>query len=227
MLQVVNVCKTFESPSGETITVLKDICFSVKRGEFIALLGPSGCGKTTLLNIIGGLLKSDCGDVLLANMRLSEMSARQLDEFRNRYIGFIFQGTQLIQSVDALDNVLLPAMCSRTMKPSLKGFRNKASRLLADLGLEERMNYLPHQLSIGQNRRVAIARALINDPLMILADEPTSDLDPPRAKQIISILQALSTDGRILIAATHDMKVAEAAGHCYEFRDSTLVNENS
>jgi len=217
-----SVGKSFRSPSGESVRVLSDIDMGIAEGEMVAVLGPSGSGKSTLLNIIGGLLGTDEGEVLYGAQSLNTLTKKRADLFRNQNIGFIFQGSALLGSLNAVDNVLLPGMFAPKKLRIKNSLRVKAGQLLIQLGLEDKLQYFPHQLSLGQKRRVAIARALLNDPAIILADEPTSDLDPPRVNQVISILQGLSSQGRTMLIATHDLQVAKAADRCLEIRDGKL-----
>jgi ABC-type lipoprotein export system ATPase subunit len=224
LLEVNSVCKNFSNPDGGSVSVLENTTFSAQEHEIVAIMGPSGCGKTTLLNIIAGLLKFDSGRVILDQKELTLMNESEKNRFRNKFIGFIFQGSQLIPSLNLVDNVLLPVWFSH--KPgNIENDRKRAIELLKNIGLSDRINYLPHQLSQGQRRRVAIARALINDPVLIIADEPTADLDHQRVDQVISILKDLSTEGRALVIATHDEKVARAADRCLVLDDGLLHME--
>ena len=225
MLNLVAVGKSFKGPSGEKVPVLNDIHLKVEAGEMVAVMGPSGSGKSTLLNIIGGLLQYDTGSVAFYDRELASLTKSEKDKLRNQQIGFIFQGSQILGALNLVDNVMLPVFFDRGKIDNWEIPKSKAIKLLQQLGLKQKLNYFPHQLSLGQKRRVAIARALINNPDLILADEPTSDLDPPRVKQVISILKVLTREGRAMIVATHDMKVAEAADRCYNISDGLLKEE--
>ena len=186
--------------------VLQDVSLEVVEGESLAVTGPSGSGKSTLLSILGLLLLPTQGDVVFQGQRTAALSDDARSRLRNCSFGFIFQSPQLIGSLSVLDNVLVPARLARRRNQEAK-----ARQTLADIGLQHRLTYFPHQLSIGQKRRVAIARALLLDPVVIFADEPTNDLDPERAAWVGDFLFSLPQQGRALVMATHDTRLAARA----------------
>lgn len=192
-------------------TVLREVSLGIEPGESLVVTGPSGSGKSTLLSLLGLLLQPTGGEVLFNGQKVSEFSDDARSQIRNRSFGFIFQNPQLIGSLSVLDNVLVPALLARK-----RGLEPKAEKLLKDLGLKNRLSYLPHQLSIGQKRRVAVARALLLDPLVVFADEPTNDLDPERAAWIGEFLLELTKAGGALILATHDIRLAGKAGRAVQ-----------
>lgn len=189
------------------VPVLRGVSLDVARGEFLALRGASGAGKSTLLHLLAGLDSPDGGEVTVAGQRLSSMSAAQLARFRNDKVGLIFQSYHLLHELDALENVCLPGRIAR--RNNLAG---KAKELLTRVGLKDRFEHRPYELSGGEQQRVAIARALINDPELIIADEPTGNLDSHTGHEIVDLLFALRDERQAtLIIATHDNSVAERA----------------
>lgn len=199
------------------IEVLKGVNLEIKRGEFIAIMGASGSGKTTLLNIIGCLDRPSSGRYILAGKEVSGLSDEELSEIRNRHIGFVFQNFYLLPYATVLENVLLPTLY-RTSGPSLD-----AMEILRLVGLSDRARFKPNQLSGGQQQRVAIARALINDPDLILADEPTGQLDSSTAKEIMNILRELNTRGKTIILVTHDNNIASYAKRIIYMKDGLIT----
>lgn len=201
LLEAVNISKKYDSD-----VVLKEVSLGIASGESLVITGPSGSGKSTLLSILGLLLQPTEGEVLFNGQRVSGLSDDERSRLRNCSFGFVFQSPQLIGSLSVLDNVLVPARLAR--KRSLEA---KAEKILKDVGLKNRLNYLPHQLSIGQKRRVAVARALLLDPLVVFADEPTNDLDLDLAAWIGEFLFGLPRKGRALMLVTHDDRLASKA----------------
>jgi lipoprotein-releasing system ATP-binding protein len=192
-----------------TLEVLRGVDLEMQRGDFLALRGASGAGKSTLLHLLGGLDMPNRGEVWLAGRSLAGLSARQLAEVRNQEVGFIFQAYYLLPELDALENVCLPARMAR--RPA-RQVRQRGSELLERVGLKERIEHRPYELSGGEQQRVAIARALINDPALILADEPTGNLDSHTGQEIIDLLVALRTEKHTtLVMATHDPGLAARA----------------
>lgn len=200
-------------------TILEDVCLRVRAGESVAVTGPSGSGKTTLLGLLALLLRPLSGNVLVGGRDVAALSDAELSFLRNTFYGFIFQTAQLVGSLTVLDNVLIPSLlpgravrdrCGRTR--GLRGSRERARELLARLGLASRAGHLPHMLSHGQRRRVAIARALLLQPAVVLADEPTNDLDPRRAEEVADFLLGLPAEGHALVLVTHDPTLAARAG---------------
>ncbi len=207
-LSAVNVDKTYQL-GKRALEVLRDITLQISRGDFVALRGASGAGKSTLLHLLGGLDFPNAGRIRMGDQDLTSLSGRELARLRNRKIGFIFQAYYLLPELDALENVCLPARMLRT--PA--GWAAARGReLLARVGLTERMEHKPYELSGGEQQRVAIARALINEPDLILADEPTGNLDSHTGAEIIELLCSLRTERQAtLVMATHDPALAARA----------------
>lgn len=204
----------------ETVKALDGVDLDIGRGEYISIVGPSGSGKTTLFNLIGGLDKPTDGSVFIDGVDISQLDAYELAWLRCRKIGYIFQSFNLIQVLTALENVALPTVFAGT--PHDDGLK-KAEKLLESVGLKERTNHRPSELSAGQQQRVAIARALANDPAIILADEPTGNLDLQTGMEIIDLLHGLNkTKGLTLIAATHDTKMIKASDRIVWMRDGQI-----
>lgn len=220
MIELRDVKHTYRRPGGGELPVLNGVNLSINSGDAVSIIGSSGGGKTTLLNIIGCLLRSTGGDVFIDGAFVPSMSEKQLAILRNERIGFIFQGSHLIPTLTVLENILLPVWLSKRRGGHEK--RARAHELAERFGLVERLKHLPHELSLGQRRRVAIARALINEPTILLADEPTNDLDPPRAEQIGDILFDLNKEGLTLLLVTHKWELAQRAPQSYEIIDGSL-----
>ncbi len=194
-----------------SLEILKNISFSVKTGEGIAILGPSGSGKTTLLNILSGLDKPSAGEVRLQGVSMSRLSEKDKADFRNRTIGFIFQFYHLLSELTSLENVMLPALIGKNgVSPAEAG--RKASALLERVGLKERMRHFPSELSGGEQQRVAIARSLMNDPKILFCDEPTGNLDIRMGLEIAELLRSLfDNEGKTVLVVTHDERIAKIA----------------
>lgn len=220
MIQLQEVRHSYPRPGGEILTVLDNINLTLEQGDAISIVGPSGGGKTTLLNIIGCLLRPTSGQVIIDGKSVQSMNEKELARIRNQKIGFIFQGSHLIPTLTVLENIMLPVWLGPGSKS--RDQLARAQDLAKRFGLEDRLYHLPHELSLGQRRRVAIARALINNPTILLADEPTNDLDPPRAQQIGDILFSLNKEGLTLLLVTHRWELAQQAPHCYETIDGQL-----
>ena len=214
--------KTY-SLGKRSLEVLRGVDVSLERGEFLALRGASGAGKSTLLHLLGGLDSPTKGEVLFQGQNLSELSRRELARMRNKHVGFIFQFYYLLPELDALENVCLPARMARisASKAEIRG-----RDLLARVGLKERMEHKPYELSGGEQQRVAIARALMNEPQLILADEPTGNLDSHTGEEIIELLCSLRTEKQTtLVVATHDAKVAARAPRIIELLDGEVKRD--
>ena len=223
MLELKSVTKTYEM-GDETLYALRDINLSIDKGEFAAVIGPSGSGKTTLANIIGGLDTPTDGYVLFENQDLSKSNDNNLSDYRNKKVGFVFQTFNLQPGFTALENVQLPLLFSK-MKP--KERVAKAIECLKAVGLGDRMNHRPTQLSGGQRQRVSIARALANDPEIIIADEPTGNLDTQRGEEIITVLKDLNkTKGVTLIIITHDARIAKQARRIIAIQDGRIAGRS-
>jgi len=223
MIEFNDIAKSFASGAIKT-EVLKGVSFKVDKGEFVAIMAPSGTGKTTLLNILGCLLKASRGSYLFGEQDVETLNDDQLSEIRNKKIGFVFQTFNLLEKTSALDNVLLPLVYS-DVYPS--DAQKKAVQLLEAVGLNERIHYKPSELSGGQQQRVAIARALINDPAVILADEPTGNLDNAAADEIMEIFKSLHNQGRTIVVVTHDLGVARQAGRIIFLKDGKVDKEET
>ena len=206
--------------SGE-VFALREIDLSVKRGEFLAIVGTSGSGKSTLMNILGCLDRPTSGSYALSGKNVAKLSKSELSKIRNREIGFIFQGFNLLEKMTALENVELPMMYAGI---SPKERRRIALDALESVGLASRINHRPSELSGGQQQRVAIARAIVLNPSLILADEPTGNLDSNSGEEILSILKALHSNGTTIVLITHDMGVAKKASRVIEICDGRIIN---
>lgn len=220
LIECENVWKTY-SEGEETIHALQDINLKVYKGERIAIMGPSGCGKSTLLNLIGCLDRSSKGSVLIGGNDISRMDDDSLAVLRNRKIGFVFQFFYLIPTLDALGNIMLPMLfAGRTDK------EKRARELLRLVGLEKRAHHKPYQLSGGQRQRVAIARAMANEPEIILADEPTGNLDSKTGNEIMKYLINLNREKNVtLVIVTHDRFIAEHAERIIRLKDGKVKKE--
>jgi len=222
IIDVVDVHKVYRLGSIE-IYALRGVSFSVKKGEFLCIMGPSGSGKTTLLNIIGTLDKPTKGRVIVDGRDITRLRERELTEFRLRKIGFVFQFYNLIPVLTALENVELPMIFAGIPKKERK---RRAEYLLRLVGLEDRMNHRPDELSGGEQQRVAIARALANNPSIILADEPTGELDTDTSRRVLDVFREVSrAEGVTVIIVTHDPVVAEYADRIIYLRDGKIQGE--
>ncbi len=221
LLQVRDVSKVYGS--GHTaVTALDSATMSVDQGEFVALLGPSGSGKTTLISIIGGLLAATSGTVTLGDIDVTSLSKRDLTRFRAERVGFVFQSANLVPFLTARENLLYVATLVKTTK---KAAQQRADQLLEELGLADRAKNLPEQLSGGERQRVAIGRALMNDPDLVLVDEPTAALDTALGKQVVQLLRREIKDrGKTGIMVTHDLRMVEYTDRVFEILDGHLTH---
>jgi putative ABC transport system ATP-binding protein len=208
------------------VTALDGISLNVKAGEFLAIMGPSGSGKSTLMNILGCLDRPTSGSYLLDGEDVSRMSREQLARVRNRKIGFIFQSYNLLAQATALQNVLMPIVYRRNGHISTKDRMELAHDALCSVGLVDRDHHKPTEMSGGQQQRVAIARALINSPALVLADEPTGNLDSHSGLEIMEILQNLHSQGRTIVMITHDARNAEFAERVIHLQDGKIGEDN-
>ncbi len=215
-----NVHKTYLLGTN-AVPALRGVDVNIKEGEFVSLMGPSGCGKTTLLNLIGGLDTVTKGRILLDGQDMAKLSDNQLADLRRDKIGYVFQFYNLLPLMTAIENVQIPLHFQG--KLSKRGQRLKALELLRLVGLEERADHTPSELSGGEQQRVAIARSLANDPLIVLLDEPTGDLDSKTGTQILHLLRDLNKKGSTFVAATHDAGVTEYTSRVLHMRDGKLV----
>lgn len=203
-----------------TLHVLEDIDLEIKLGEFTAIIGPSGSGKSTLMNILGCLDRPTSGEYYLHGKDVSNLSDDQLAEVRNKHIGFVFQSFNLLPRISAQENVALPLIYAGV---ETKERMQQAAKLLERVGLGDRMHHRPNELSGGQKQRVAIARALINNPSIIMADEPTGNLDSKSSVEIMEIFKELNDSGKTVIVVTHDPEIAEQAKRIITVRDGKLI----
>jgi putative ABC transport system ATP-binding protein len=219
VIQLQDLTKTYHL-GDETLNALDGVTCSVQAGEFVAITGPSGSGKSTLANIIGGLDRPSGGTVVVDGQDLSHVRDRQLSDYRNHHIGFVFQSFNLQGTQTALENVMLPLVFSRMRSKDRKA---RAKECLEAVGLGDRLKHRPSQLSGGQRQRVAIARALAVKPSIILADEPTGNLDSARGEEIMKLLKELNKQGITLIVITHDMSIAKQADRIIQIKDGKMV----
>jgi len=210
--------------SGDTaLTALNHVSIHIQAGEFGAIMGPSGCGKSTLLHLLGGLDRPSSGGVLIEGHQLSDLNDTRLAELRRRKIGFVFQFFNLLPVLNALENAALPLLLDGV---PLKTAQKKAAGWLDRVGLNDRHTHRPSQLSGGQQQRVAIARALVSEPAIILADEPTGNLDTHAADEIVALLRQVSSEwGRAVVMVTHDPRIAAYADRIIFLKDGVVVNE--
>lgn len=214
--------KTYEVGNSK-ITVLKDINLQIPKAKFVVLCGPSGSGKTTLLNIIGGIDRPTTGKIVVAEQDLTVQDEDFLSDFRCNNVGFVFQAYNLVSTLTVAENVAFPM--EWTQKPE-KEIEKRVEELLKTVGLEQRANHFPSQLSGGEQQRVAFARALANDPELVLADEPTGNLDTKNAQKIIQVLQFLKSQGKTVIVSTHDLQIRELADMVFCLEDGKLVGND-
>ncbi len=223
IIELQGIEKTYRDGGVET-PVLRGIDLAIDEGELVAIMGPSGTGKTTLMNVIGCLDVPTAGRYLFRGRDVTGLSDRELSRLRNREIGFVFQSFNLLDRLRVIDNVLLPLLYADTYPANA---RERATELLRAVGLGDRIRYRPNQLSGGQQQRVAIARALINDPSVILADEPTGNLDSAAGEEILEIFSDLNAKGRTVVVVTHDPEVAARARRIVTLRDGRIASDRS
>jgi len=225
LLNVTNIVKNYVS-GAETLHILKGINFQIEEGKSAAISGQSGSGKSTLLNIIGGLDRTDEGSVFIGTDKKTEitsLSEKEISQYRSKSVGFIFQFHYLLKDFTALENIMLPAFISGLKK---KEALERAKSLLADVNLEDRASHFPSQLSGGERQRIAVARSMVNDPALILADEPTGNLDPQNSEIVASLLyDSAQKRGKTLIVVTHDKKVAGRASVRLVLDNGVLTSE--
>ena len=218
LVEMKDICKDY--PQGrETVRVLKNVSLQVKEGDYLAIMGPSGSGKTTLMNLIGCLDVPTSGSYLLAGKDLHGATSNELAQVRNKLLGFVFQSFYLLPKMSAVDNVALPLLYAGVPK---KERRERAVEALKLMGLGERLEFRPNQLSGGQCQRVAIARAIVGKPKLLLADEPTGALDSASGDQIMDIFDSLNQNGATIIMITHERSIAECAKEIRYIRDGVL-----
>ena len=220
MFQLNNVTKVYER-RGQTVNALNETSLSIGDNEFVALVGPSGSGKTTLLSLLGGMMAPTSGEVLFRNASLYDMSLNDRTKLRLQSLGFVFQSFNLVPWLSALENVQIPLSLAGE---SASTQQERASELLNRVGLTDRLSHLPSELSQGQQQRVALARTLANDPQVILADEPTGNLDPDSREQVMSLLSEFHSEGRSIVVVTHDQFAAQHAHRSLSLVDGTIVD---
>jgi putative ABC transport system ATP-binding protein len=209
--------------SGTTLVRAVDtVDLEVAAGETVAIMGPSGCGKSTLLHLLGGLDRPTSGSIQLAGQRLDQLSERALARLRRTAVGFVFQAFHLMDELSAVENVELPALLAGR---SARAARSRATELLDRVGLADRARFLPAALSGGQRQRVAVARALVSDPLVVLADEPTGNLDSEATIEVLRLFDSLHETGQTLVIVTHDARIAATADRLVTMRDGALLDE--
>lgn len=219
MIELSNIRKTYRQ-GGAELHALDGIDLHIAQGEFVAIMGPSGSGKSTLLNVLGGLDRPDSGRYRLAQDEISALDDDAASDVRNRRIGFVFQSFHLLPRLTVLENVLLPQRYARTADPQAPA---RARTLLERIGLGQRLDHLPGQLSGGQSQRAAIARALLNQPALLLADEPTGNLDSGSAAEVMALLLELHAGGQTLVLVTHDPAIASRAQRTIHLRDGRIA----
>jgi putative ABC transport system ATP-binding protein len=221
LIKLANITRRYDMGS-ETVHALRDISLQIERGEYVAIMGPSGSGKSTLMNLLGCLDTPTSGEFILNGARVSEMDDNQLAEIRNKEIGFVFQSFNLLPRSDALHNVELPLIYAGATSESR---RERAMAALGNVGLSDRMHHRPNEMSGGQRQRVAVARALVNDPSIILADEPTGNLDTRTGEEILALFERLSARGNTIIVVTHEEEVARHAERIIRIRDGCIASD--
>lgn len=221
ILELNNIYKNYYQGKME-VPVLKDVSLHIQEGEYVAIMGPSGSGKSTLMNIIGCLDKPTEGSYILENKDILTLKDNDLSQVRLKSIGFVFQNFNLLQRQSAIDNVALPLLYAKVPKQKRNEIARKA---LERVGLEDRMEFKPNQLSGGQNQRVAIARAIVNNPKVLLADEPTGALDSQSGEQVMDIFRRLNQEGVTIVMITHEREIAEHANRIIMIRDGKIVDE--
>lgn len=204
---------------GETVHALRGVSLTIDAGDYVAIVGPSGCGKSTLLNLLGAIDRPDAGSIVIGGERVESMSDRHATRFRLRRIGFVFQRFYLMPTLTARENVELPMAEAGVTRAER---RDRAMQLLEYVSLAKRATHRPHQLSGGEQQRVAVARALANRPALLLADEPTGELDARTGEEMIALLQRLNADGTTIVVVTHDENLARAARRVVHMRDGII-----
>ena len=223
MIEVSRVSKSYDTPAGP-LSVLRDLDLSAGAGETVAIVGPSGSGKTTLLNLLGALDQPSSGSIVIDGVKIAELNPEAAARFRNRSIGFIFQLHYLLPQCTILENVLVPRLAGGWDEDE-STVRSRAESLLEQVGLKDRMEHRPAELSGGERQRVALARALINQPDLILADEPTGNLDSKSAADVLSLLEELHDGGQTIVLVTHDNDVAARATRRIHLRDGKVCSD--
>ena len=219
MLRMENVSKTY-SHRGQLVKALDDATLHIRRGDFVSVVGPSGSGKSTLLLMLGGMLSPSRGRVLLESKSVYDLSPSQRAQMRREKVGFVFQTFNLVPYLSALENVQVPLFLAKMEENEQK---DRATALLERVGLADRLDHKPGELSVGQQQRVALARMLANDPAVILADEPTGNLDPETSQQIIGFLEEFHAEGKTIVMVTHDPRAAKRAKRTLRLQNGAIT----
>ena len=222
LIEMNSICKSYRNIGFET-QVLNDVTLHIKEGDYVSIIGPSGAGKSTLMAIMGCLAQPTRGEYVLDGEEVGKLNDRKLSRVRNEKIGFVFQAFHLLPGVTALENVTLPLVYAKNPPKNIK---ERARELLAKVGLEHRLHHTPGQLSGGEQQRVTIARSLINEPRIILADEPTGNLDSKNGIETMKTFDSLVKEGKTIILITHDQEVAQHAGRIISIRDGQIASDS-
>lgn len=220
MIELRNLVRTYRKPNEPPVKAIDHVSLTIERGEFVAILGPSGSGKSTLMNVMGLLDKPDEGEYLLQGKPVQGLSENELAGVRNRVIGFVFQAYHLLPRTTAIENVQLPLLYANR-----KDYKARSEAALAAVGLAERKNHFTSELSGGQQQRVAIARAIVNEPSVLLADEPTGNLDSVASGEIMQLFKAQNARGTTVVLITHDLEVARQASRVIRVRDGAVEQD--
>ena len=222
LIEMNSICKSYRNIGFET-RVLEDVTLHIKEGDYVSIMGPSGAGKSTLMAIMGCLSQPTSGEYILDGEEVGQLNDRKLSRVRNEKIGFVFQAFHLLPGVTALENVILPLVYAKRPPCNIK---EKARELLAKVGMEHRLHHTPGQLSGGEQQRVTIARSLINNPRIILADEPTGNLDSKNGRETMKTFDNLVKEGKTIVLITHDLEVAKHAGRIVSIRDGQIASDH-
>ena len=222
LIEMNSICKSYRNIGFET-RVLEDVRLHIREGEYVSLMGPSGAGKSTLMAIMGCLSQPTSGEYILDGEEVGTLNDRKLSRVRNEKIGFVFQAFHLLPGVTALENVILPLVYAKRPPSNIK---ERARELLVRVGMEHRLHHTPGQLSGGEQQRVTIARSLINGPRIILADEPTGNLDSTNGIEIMKTFDNLVKEGKTIVLITHDLEVAKHAGRIVSIRDGQIASDH-
>jgi putative ABC transport system ATP-binding protein len=223
MLKMENVSKVYKH-RGQLVTALNNATVEIPRGDFVSLVGPSGSGKSTLLLMLGGMLSPTQGRIVMEDQSVYDMHPRDRARLRREKVGFVFQTFNLVTYLSALENVQIPLFLAKVAEDAQE---QRAVALLERVGLGDRLHHKPCELSVGQQQRVALARMLANDPAVILADEPTGNLDPETSRQIIGFLEEFNQEGRTIVMVTHDPRAAKRAKRVLKLTCGTIVSETA